>query len=257
MRKSRWPVALLTIALCLVLLLAAAGCGSSSPSSNLSNDPQYKVIFTDPAKKLAETKSQDFTRELYDEAIAYEPLLGKNGTQAYLGFWSAKGNHGSLVRSLDAINEGPPTTPPQKAIWDEGATSSYQYPSYDTMLEEHWYERDNPRNGKVTVFGKTYTDPHPVTTDQANDIWGAYSQRYTDTAKLIKGATGKPVKVLCFVQGAKAGRIFFAYEFPELKTLEGSGDVVIYFAKSQDADPANPADWAQGSQNAPAPVPAN
>ena len=41
-----------------------------------------------------------------------------------MGYWSAAGNHGSLVRVLDTINSN--TSSPQKAIWDEGATSSNQ-----------------------------------------------------------------------------------------------------------------------------------
>ena len=256
MRRSHPLTSLIVVALCLLLVTFAAGCGSSSSGGSVQNDQQYKFIWTDPTAKMAETSSQQFTKELYEEALAYEPLLGKNGTQVYMGYWSSKGNHGSLVRAIDSVNEGSPPTPPSKAIWDEGATSSYQYPSYDEMLEEHWYDRDNPKNGKVVIFGKTYTDPHTVTSQQADEIWGEYSQRYTDMAKMIKSATGKPIKAMCYVQGAKANRVFFKYEFPELKTLESNGDAVIYFAKTQDADPANPADWAQGSQNAPAPVPA-
>jgi hypothetical protein len=170
-----------------------------------------------------------------------------------MGFWSAAGNHGSLVRVLDTINST--TTSPQKAIWDEGATSSNQYPEYLDMLEEHWYERASPKAGKVTIYGKKYTDPSPVSLDEANKIWGQYSQRYTDMAGLIKKATGKPVEAWCFVQGAKAGRIFAAYELPELSRLEKSGDVQVFFAKTPDANPANPADWAQGTANAPALLP--
>jgi predicted small lipoprotein YifL len=257
MRDSRWLAAPGVVVICLLLVLSIAGCGSKTVVSNPNEkDAQYQTIFTDPATKLAETSSQQFTEELYDEAVAYEPLIEKKGTQVYMGYWSAKGNHGSLVRVLDAVNEGPATTPPQKAIWDEGATSSNQYPSYDTMLEEHWYDRDNEKNGKVSIFGVTYTDLHPVTEQQANDIWGQYSQRYADMAKLIKRATGIPVKAVCFIQGAKANRVFYTYELPELKTLEASGDATVYFATSQDADPATPADWIQGTQNAPAPVPA-
>jgi len=261
MRKNLSLVMLILLAISLAALVPLSGCatsaGSKAPTAtSVQDQPQYVPVFTDPAKKIAETSGQTFTAELYAQALAYEPLLGKAGSQVSMGYWSAKGNHGSLVRVLDAINEGPATTPPQKAIWDEGATSSNQYPAYDTMLEEHWYERDNPTGGQVTIFGKKYTDPHPVTVAQADQIWGQYSQRYADMAKKIRQATGKPVRVLCFVQGAKANRIFFTYEFPELKTLEQSGDVQVFFAKTQDADPNNPADWTQGSASAPAPVPA-
>lgn len=261
MRKSAVLMLLLAVALSFMLVLPLAGCGSSttggaSNGATLSQQEPYKPVFSDPAEKLKETSSPEFTEDLYEEAVAYEPLLNTPGTQVTMGYWSAKGNHGSLVRVLDTINEGPATTPPRKAIWDEGATSSYQYPSYDTMLEEHWYDRDNEKDGKVTVFGVSYTDPHPVTPAQADDIWGRYSQRYADMAKLIRKATGKPVRAVCFVQGAKANRIFYKYELPELKTLEQSGDSQVFFANTQDADSDNPADWTAGAVNASAPVPA-
>lgn len=261
MRKYSGIALLLVFALAVMLVLPLAGCGSSttggaSNSSNLSQEEPYKPVFTDPAEKLKETSSPEFSEDLYEEAVAYEPLLKTPGTQVTMGYWSSKGNHGSLVRVLDTINDGPATTPPRKAVWDEGATSSYQYPEYDTILEEHWYERYVVKDGKVKIFGVTYTDPHPVTADQADAIWGRYSQRYADMAKLIRKATGVPVRAVCFVQGAKANRVFYKYELPELKTLEQSGDAQVFFAKTQDADPDNPADWITGTANAPTPVPA-
>ncbi len=173
-----------------------------------------------------------------------------------MGFYSAKGNHGSLVRLIDAINDPSASTTesPQKAIWDEGVTSSNQYPAYMRMLEEHWYERSNAVDGTVTIYGDTYEDPYPVAFEQADQVWAQYSQRYTDMAALIKEATGKPVKAWCFVQGAKANRIFYKYELPVLRSLEQSGAVQVYFAKTQDADWTNPADWIEGTSNAPQPA---
>lgn len=88
----------------------------------------------------------------------------------------------------------------------------------------------------------------------ADDIWEKYSQRYADMATLFHQATGKPVKVWCFVEGAKSNRIFFAYEFPELQALEQSGDVQVFFAKTQDAVRTNADDWNEGTQNAPTPI---
>ncbi|MHB8895060.1 MAG: hypothetical protein ACYC99_07785 [Candidatus Geothermincolia bacterium] len=251
---------LLAIALALVVL-PLVGCTTSTvdqTSKSVEKDPQYQPVWTAPEEKTKETTSPDFTRELYDEAVAYEPLLSKPGTQVSMGYWSSKGNHGSLVRVVDSINDTPATggAPPQKAIWDEGATTAFQYPSYLLMLEEHWYERATPVDGKVTIYGKQYTDLHPVTLDQADLIWGQYSQRYADMAKLFRKATGRPVKAWCFVQGAKANRVFYKYELPQLRTMEQSGDVQVFFAKSQDADPNKPDDWIEGAGNAPAPVPA-
>ena len=255
MRRSLHAVAIVAILLALLFVMPLAGCGTTggARTSEAQSSPLYKPVFMAASSKVAETSGQDFTRELYREALAYEPLLDDPGTQVSMGYWSAAGNHGSLVRVLDTINST--TTSPQKAIWDEGATSSNQYPEYLDMLEEHWYERASPKDGKVTIYGKKYTDPNPVSLDEANKVWGQYSQRYADMAGLIKKATGKPVEAWCFIQGAKAGRIFYAYELPELTGLEKSGDVQVFFAKTPDANPANPADWVQGTANAPAPLP--
>jgi hypothetical protein len=248
-RFRAFPV--IALLLTLLVVIPLAGCGSGA-SEGLSS-PLYQPIFTPASQKLAETSGQDFTGELYREALAYEPALDDPGTQVSMGYWSAAGNHGSLVRVLDQINAT--STAPQKAIWDEGATSSNQYPAYLDMLEEHWYERASPKDGKVTIYGKKYSDVNPVSMDQANDIWGQYSQRYADMARLIKKSTGKPVQAWCFVQGARAGRVFPKYELPELTKLEKSGDVQVFFARTQDANPANAADWVQGTANAPAPLP--
>jgi hypothetical protein len=61
--------------------------------------------------------------------------------------------------------------------------------------------------------------------------------------------------VWCYVQGAKANRVFYKYELPELRSLEQKGAVQVYFAKTQDADWTNPRDWTPGTANAPSPVP--
>jgi hypothetical protein len=243
-----------------VVQQAGAGTSPGAGAPGAGNLPEYAIytpVFTDPAAKIKEISSQDFTAQLYREAIAFEPLLGTPGTQVHMGYWSGKGNHGSLIRLIDAINEMTPSPgeAPPKAIYDEGVNSYYQYPSYNRILEEHWYERATAINGSVTIFGNRYTDPYPVTSAQADDIWGQYSQRYADLAEPIRQATGKPVKVWCYVQGAKANRVFYKYELPELRSLEQKGAVQVYFAKTQDADWTNPRDWTPGTANAPSPVP--
>lgn len=93
-----------------------------------------------------------------------------------MGFWSGTGNHGSLVRLLDAINAYAGNGSVQKAIWDEGTQSSLQYPAYFEMnAREHWYERASPKDGKAVIYGVSYAGPYPVTFAQADAIWGAYS----------------------------------------------------------------------------------
>ncbi|VVC02846.1 Uncharacterised protein [Candidatus Burarchaeum australiense] len=205
--------------------------------------------FTDPAVKLAELSSSNFTDVLFAQAVAFEPLLNQSGTQVHMGFWSGAGNHGSLVRLLDSVNSYASFSNfAQRAIWDEGAQSSLQYPAYVEMnAREHWYERASP--GGAVIYGVSYVDPHPVTFAQADAIWGVYSVRYADMAELIKKATGKKVEVWCFVQGAKPDRIFYTYEYPELQKLEREGVVEVHFAKTVDADWLNESDWMVGTGN--------
>jgi len=243
---------------------ATIGSGSAAPSG-ASAIPCYPggftqlsvPVFTDPAVKLRETSDPDFTAQLYREALQYEPLVGSPGTQVHMGYWSGAGNHGSLIRLIDSVNEMPLTSgePPRKAIFDEGVSSYYSYPSYFRMLAEHWYERAFPENGSVLIFGVPYRDTYPVTMAQADDIWGRYSQRYADMAGFIHNATKKPVKVWCFVEGARKNRIFYKYELPELRQLEQEGAVVVYFARTTNADWTKPGDWIEGAANAPAPAP--
>ncbi len=208
-----------------------------------------------PPTRLPSSKTRLLPDQLYTEAIATEPLLATPGTQVHMGFWSGKGNHGSMLRLLDAVNEGPAASanPPNRAIWDEGTSAYYNYPSYTQLLDEHWYERASGLNGSVLIFGKSYTDPYPVTFADADEIWGQYSARYTDMIEPIALATGKPVNAWCFVQGARANRIFYTYELPQLRLMEQKGLAKVYFAKTPDADWTIPADWINGTANTPVP----
>jgi hypothetical protein len=236
-------------------ILPSAGCPVSACSPDGSLDSGAVPVFTPPSEKIAVLQDPAFTGQLYTEAIATEPLLARPGTQVHMGFWSGRGNHGSMLRLLDAVNEGPAASadPPNRAIWDEGTTAYYHYPSYTQILNEHWYERASVINGSVLIFGRAYTDPHPVTYADSDRIWGEYSARYTEMAEPISRATGNPVKVWCFVEGAKANRIFYSYELPHLRLMEQRGLVQVYFAKSPDADWTRPDDWINGTANTPAP----
>jgi len=260
--RNKWTVGIVLLAiLAMIVLLSVLGIPPSGtyPVTVCSTDYSIPVtgpLFPGPAEKITALKDPVFTGQLFAEAIATEPLLATPGTQVHMGFWSGRGNHGSMLRVLDAINEGPEASavPPNRAIWDEGTSAYYNYPSYTRILDEHWYERASGINGTVIIFGKLYTDPHPVTVAEADKIWGEYSARYTDMAELIAQATGKPVRVWCFVQGARANRIFYQYELPQLQQMEQKGFAQVFFAKTVDADWTNPEDWINGTANAPAPA---
>jgi hypothetical protein len=233
-----------------LLAFSCYGCGQQS-------QPSTGPIFTDPAIKLTELSNQAFTLKIFYEAVALEPKLTQAGTRVSYGFWSRSPNRDNLIILLNAINAYT-STETYRAIWDEGTTTSTtaQYPSYVTMNKEYWYERAYPlSDGTVSIEGVHYTDPHPVTTLEADLIWGAYSQRYADMAKLIRQATGMTVESWCFVQGARANRIFYAFELPELVSLEADGDVYVHFATTWEASWLNPSQWITGTTNAPTPEP--
>jgi hypothetical protein len=259
---NQWTIGIGLLAIiAIIVLLSVIGlppsnsCPVTMCSSTCPTEKEMGPLFSAPADKIADLKDPAFARQLYTEALATEPLLAAPGTQVHMGFWSGKGNHGSMLRLIDTVNEGPAAsaTPPNRAIWDEGTSAYYNYPSYTRLLDEHWYERASALNGSVLIFGKAYTDPFPVTFADADEIWGQYSSRYTDMAKPISLSTGKPVKVWCFVQGARANRIFYVYELPQLRQMEQQGFVQVYFAKTQDADWTKPEDWTNGTANAPIP----
>ncbi len=225
--------------------LTSPGACAPSPSG---------PAFADPEAKLSVLSNPNFSLQLFSQAVALEPMLNRSGTQVHMGFWSGPANHGSLVRLLDGINGAPDNGTAQRAIWEEGVQSSLQSPDYVQLnAREHWYERVNDA-GRAVIYGVNYTDPYPVSLAQADGIWGAYSQRYADMALLIANATGKPVQVWCYAQGAKSNRVFYTYEFPELQKLEQAGVVRVHFAKQPDADWKNASQWFEGTARAPAPA---
>jgi hypothetical protein len=230
---------------------ALTGCGQQGSA------PSTGPIFTDPATKIAALSSQDFTVKLFYEAIALEPKLNQAGVHVNIGFWSRSPNRDNLIVLLNAINAYS-STETYRGIWDEGTTAATaeQYPSYVTMNKEYWYERAFPlSDGTVSIEGVHYTDPHPVASTEADIIWGAYSQRYADMTKLIRQATGITVESWCFVQGARKTRIFYAYELPELVSLEAAGSVYVHFATTYEASWLNASQWITGTTNAPTPEP--
>ncbi|MCX5751801.1 MAG: hypothetical protein NT099_09105 [Candidatus Saganbacteria bacterium] len=233
----------------LLFVFICIGCGQNTPV------PANGPIFTDPAVKLAQLQNPNFAYTLFYEAIALDSSLNQTGTHVHMGYWSLYNpNRARLVTVMDAIN-GYTSTETYKAIWDEGTTTStsFQYPSYITMNREYWYERVSAINGYVAINGVTYHDPYTVTMQQANDIWGEYSKRYADMATVLHQVTGLTPEARCFVQGAKANRVFYTYELPELVSLEAIGSVDVYFALTTEANWRNPTDWIEGTSHAPTP----
>jgi hypothetical protein len=235
-----------------VVLLAGSGNAFAHGRSGDNHFNPYVPIFTRAQVKIAMTASKSFTSLLLADAVNYEPLLLRPGTQVNMGFWSGPGNHGSLVRLLDSINVGCMKDPsPNCAVWDEGATSSEQYPAYVKMLMEHWYDRGNAYGSPtVTIYGNIYRNRNPLDFPTADQIWGQYSQRYADMALAFYRHTGKQVRVWAFVKGASPTRIFYTYEYRELQMLEAQGIVNVSCANTPDADWTNPDDWTAGTGSA-------
>jgi len=234
-----------------ILSFAVLSCG------RITVLPTTGPIFTDPAVKLTELSNPSFVNQLINEALALDPVLDDTNTRVHMGYWSLGANRTRLVRVLDAINAYT-STEVFRGIWDEGTTTAAatQYPSYVTMNKEYWYERAYPlSDGTVSIEGVHYVDPHPVTPRNADDIWGTYSKRYADMAAVLRQRTGITPEARCFVQGARAVRVFYTYELPSLVSLEATGDVYVYFAVTSEADWRNPADWVLGTGNAPTPAP--
>jgi len=192
-KKESWKPPLVVLALLGVALFSFFSCPFFFPQAKCAfpecND-QYATapVFNDPDAKLAELSNGKFTMTLFGEAAAFEPLINRSGTQVHIGFWSGKGNHGSLVRLLDDINNYASVVngTAQRAIWDEGTQSSLQYPSYAALnAREHWYERSSQSNGTVAIYGVNYADPYNVTFQEADAIWGEYSKRYAEMAEAV------------------------------------------------------------------------
>ncbi|MEY2669386.1 MAG: hypothetical protein RJA59_2024 [Pseudomonadota bacterium] len=254
----RWfpvaPVRFLAVA----ALFAAACGGSSSPAPA---PPGW--IFTDPVVKIAETADSSFADTIHAEALVLQPLLGASGTQVHMGYFSGsapgadgvwKANSVRLVALMDTVNAPPPGAPPRWMVWDRGVTTvpSGWFPSYTTMVAEHFEERAQAEAGggnTVTVDGVTYVDPYPVTYQQSDLIWGQASERFVETAARYHRATGNKVKVWAYVVGARQGGVFYQYECPFLGTIAFWGHAEVHCSKVADADWSNPADWCDCSTN--------
>jgi hypothetical protein len=76
-------------------------------------------------------------------------------------------------------------------------------------------------------------------------------------ATVFNAQTGNVVDVWCFVQGARAGRVFYAYEYPTIEKLEAKKIVKVHCAKNQNADWQNPDDWTEGLGSAACPPPSS
>ncbi len=228
----------------LVILIS---CGQLIPPTN------DKPIFTDPLVKIDLVSNPNFVIQLISDAVFIDQRCANHLTQINMGYWSGSGNRDGLIHLLNQISYS--SFPwPEIPVWDEGISTSNNFPSYKLMNQEYWYERANAVEGRVTINEIVYIDPHPVTFTQADEIWGQYSTRYAEMARDFYRYTQRIPKAWCFVQGAKANRIFYKYELPALRILEKEKMVKVYFAQSKTADWHNPADWKEGTENAPTPI---
>jgi len=66
--------------------------------------------------------------------------------------------------------------------------------------------------------------------------------------------TGRPAIAWCFVNGARATRIFYQFELPRLQALEKAGHLIVRFALTQEADWRDLNEWAQGTVRVPVPL---
>ena len=244
--KKTFPLVLVFFS---VLLLC--GCAQDKFKSQNYGSP----IFTNPTQKLIETQKQAFSKQLFNKLIAIDPRIAKHGTQVNMVYWSNPKNFPSVTNFMKEVSNAPSKLgqPLNIAIWIGGTTSYYTAP-YVTMNREYWYDRANRIQGKVIINKKEYIDPYLVTPKQPFQLWGNFSQSYTNMAVLIKKATGRPVESWCYVQGAFKNRTFYTYELPNLQKLEKSGIMHVHFAKTEHASWKNPKDWAVETANAPQPI---
>ncbi len=243
----------------------------------------YRPIFTPYDLKYKETNDPRFAGVFFEQAVAYQPLVATKGTEVHMAFYSgppsslpdAGANRGRAVRVLDSINSQTTAPngdvihtgcnprkketdePPTCGVWIEGANTTNQYPLFVKLLEEHWYDRAAAAGkSTVSIYGKTYPNIHPLSTNhpcgQADQIWGNASRRNVDSIRGFYLKTGKKVQVWALVQGAGPTRVFYQFEYPELKKVQDEGIAVIHCAIAPPAgaetqpDWRNPNDWSIG-----------
>ena len=235
--------------------------GATKPPAKLPIEPQGVKTpaaaaaprFTNPVAKIAETAKPEFRTQLWNEVTQLDPAFGAKDTQVHMGYWSGNGNKNrdALIKLLDEINTN--GGPKARAFFDEGVSPNRLLPAYRVMTAEAWYGRAKLPDGKGSLDGGAtkVTDPFPVDFAQANVIWGQYSAQYAQLAIDAHAATGKVVDVWCYIEAAKADRIFYKYELPVLKDLETLGVVRVHAAKKLDAKYTNADDWIHGTANIP------
>lgn len=254
---------MLLAALCASGAALAESSGAIAPQATIyRNYDVYTPIFMAPGHKVAATQKPAFAQKLIGQLVAAEPLYATAGTNVHMLYWSGPGNRGSALRLIETINAIGACNAEAKerncAFWDEGVPSLYFWlPEYFEMNVEHWYDRSYAYGQPlVKIWARTYRNVNPVDYATANLIWGQYSQRYAETARSLKAATGKKIDAWAFVKGAKADRIFYKYEYPVLQQLEREQVVKVHCAKKPDADWRNPDDWSAGTNSAACPNPA-
>ena len=189
---------------------------------------------------------------LLGQVQAKVPNMLTSGSTVYMGFWSGGVLEGAGP-PFDFANNFKPNQGPCKellaklapvggaaggsfSMWDESAipssVESDRLPDYQKMeVSEGWYHRKSecPGDGPEKDACMEKSD------EEADLLWGIYSQRYTELATKIKEKTGQKVKAIVMAIGARKSRVYRMWEEPTLQQLKADGVVDIYYAKSQDA----------------------
>jgi hypothetical protein len=252
--RERRPASPLPLA-CVALVLLGAGCGTSSPSSDLP-DP----VFTDPLAKLQETGDRiGFSETLFAQYVHQETALVDPTVNVFMAFFAGADQRGLALSFIDTTNFFGGRFFPQpshlkaRGIWIEG-TGDWQYAAYRMANEqERWWERSaqedptntgTPLGNQVVIHGQTYTDPFPVTNAQYRQIWANYSAAYADMAKLFHGR-GLPVHARAFIRNPSSTSAFWT-ECRTLRDLMASGDVDSFLcAGTSFPSYERPADWVE------------
>jgi len=253
-RSPGWS--LLPVAAVVVALLAAGCGGGSAPAPSDIPDP----VFTDPLAKIQETGDLvGFSETLFAQYVHQDEALADPTVSVYMAFFAGADQRGRALSFIDTTSFFGGRFFPQpghrkaRGIWIEGS-GDWQYAAYRLANEsERWWERSaqedpsgtgTPLGNQVTIHGRSYTDPFPVTNAQYRQIWANYSAAYAEMATLFH-ARGLPVHARAFILNVSPTSAFWT-ECRTLRALVASGDLDSFLCASAEFPSyENPADWAE------------